>query len=54
MEKMSPAEKLELFRQGHILETDRPVKKMQFDKAGLRNLGFLRKVVTVQGKFSSI
>lgn len=51
MKAMSPSEKLELFRKGHILETDRPVEPFKFDKAGICSLARPRQVITVQGQW---
>lgn len=49
MKAMSHLEKLELFRKGHILETDRPVVPFKFDKVGICSLGRPRQVISVQG-----
>lgn len=50
LEDMPQANRLDLLRKGHILEVDRPVEPFKFDKAGMRTLGRLDHVVSVQGQ----
>lgn len=54
MQAMTHSEKLALFRQGHILETDRPITPLKFDTAGICSLGSPRQIVSIQGLFRKI
>lgn len=49
LQAMSPAVRQEWFRDRHIIEIDRPVNDVKFDKEGLERIGCITNVVSIQG-----
>lgn len=49
LQTMSPAVRQEWYRNKHIVETDRPVDDVKFDKEGLERMGCITNVVSIQG-----
>ncbi len=49
LQTMSPALRQELFRNRHIIEIERPVDDVKFDKEGLERMGCITNVVSIQG-----
>lgn len=49
LQAMSPAERQEWFRTKHIIEIDRPMDDVKFDKEGLERMGCLTDVLSIQG-----
>ena len=50
LQAMSPAERQEWFRTKHIIEIDRPMDDVKFDKEGLERMGCLTDIVSIQGQ----
>ena len=46
---MSPAMRQEWFREKHIIEIERPVDDIKFDKEGLERMGCMTSVLDIQG-----
>lgn len=49
LQTMSPAVRQEWFRNRHIIEINRPVDDVKFDKEGLERMGCITNVVSIQG-----
>ena len=49
LQTMSPAMRQEWFREKHIIEIERPVDDIKFDKEGLERMGCMTSVLDIQG-----
>lgn len=50
LQAMSPAVRQEWFRIKHIIEIDRPMDDVKFNREGLERMGCLTDVVSIQGQ----